>query len=112
KRDWSSDVCSSDLGNGSFIIDGKPIKDISKEELRDLIGYVPQENFLFSKTVRENILFGKENATDEELQAAIENSALINDLNNMSDGLETKVGEKGVALSGGQKQRISIARSL
>lgn len=99
-------------GNGSFIIDGKPIKDISKEELRDLIGYVPQENFLFSKTVRENILFGKENATDEELQAAIENSALINDLNNMSDGLETKVGEKGVALSGGQKQRISIARSL
>lgn len=99
-------------GNGQFIIDGKPIQNISKKELRDLIGYVPQENFLFSKTVRENILFGKENATEEELQRAIQNSALVNDLNNMKHGLETKVGEKGIALSGGQKQRISIARSL
>lgn len=99
-------------GNGQFIIDGKPIQNINKKELRDLIGYVPQENFLFSKTVRENILFGKENATEEELQRAIQNSALVNDLNNMKHGLETKVGEKGIALSGGQKQRISIARSL
>src|SRR5699024_10235626 len=67
---------------------------------------------LFSRTVKENILFGKEDASDEELKSAIELSAFDEDLKRMPEGLDTLVGEKGVSLSGGQKQRISIARSL
>ena len=99
-------------GAGSLIIDGINITQLSKKELRHKIGYVSQENILFSRTVRENILFGNPAATDEELRQAIEVSALDSDVALMPKGLETMVGEKGIALSGGQKQRISIARSL
>lgn len=99
-------------GSGNLIIDGINISQLSKKELRHKIGYVSQENILFSRTVRENIHFGNPAATDEELERAIEASALDSDLALMPKGLETMVGEKGIALSGGQKQRISIARSL
>ncbi|PGB38792.1 ATP-binding cassette domain-containing protein, partial [Bacillus wiedmannii] len=76
------------------------------------IGYVPQEHILFSKTARENILFGNREATEEELEKAIEIAAFTKDLEFLPEGLETLVGEKGVSLSGGQKQRISIARAV
>ncbi|WP_052256502.1 ABC transporter ATP-binding protein [Salinicoccus sp. YB14-2] len=99
-------------GSGNLIIDGINITQLSKKELRHKIGYVSQENILFSRTVRENILFGNPAATDEELRQAIEVSSLDSDVALMPKGLETMVGEKGIALSGGQKQRISIARSL
>lgn len=99
-------------GTGRLVIDGINITELNKRELRDRIGYVSQENILFSRTVRENILFGNPNATESELEAAIVNSAFDADLARMPEGLDTLVGEKGVALSGGQKQRISIARSL
>ncbi|MDR2995039.1 MAG: ABC transporter ATP-binding protein/permease, partial [Bacillus cereus] len=75
-------------------------------------GYVPQEHILFSKTARENILFGNREATEEELEKAIEIAAFKKDLEFLPEGLETLVGEKGVSLSGGQKQRISIARAV
>nr|MBS9408163.1 ATP-binding cassette domain-containing protein [Streptococcus oralis] len=72
----------------------------------------PQEHILFSKTARENILFGNREATEEELEKAIEIAAFTKDLEFLPEGLETLVGEKGVSLSGGQKQRISIARAV
>lgn len=99
-------------GSGSLIIDGVNISNLDRAKLRGKLGYVSQENILFSRTVRENIMFGKPDATEEELNDAIRLSAFDEDLQRMPDGLNTLVGEKGVSLSGGQKQRISIARSL
>ena len=99
-------------GTGNLIIDGLNISTLDRKKLRDKLGYVSQENILFSKTVRENILFGKPDASPRELDEAIRLSAFDEDLKRMPDGLDTLVGEKGVSLSGGQKQRISIARSL
>ncbi|MFA7746181.1 ABC transporter ATP-binding protein [Salinicoccus roseus] len=99
-------------GQGRLVIDGRPISEIDRGTLREKVGYVSQENILFSRTVRENILFGNPGATEAQLEGAIHLSALDQDLKRMPEGLETMVGEKGIALSGGQKQRISIARSL
>jgi ATP-binding cassette subfamily B protein len=99
-------------GHGSLVIDGRPISELDRRTLREKMGYVSQENILFSRTVRENILFGNPGATEAQLEDAIHLSALDQDLKRMPEGLETMVGEKGIALSGGQKQRISIARSL
>lgn len=100
------------LGTGSITISGVPIDQISLDQVRGWIGYVPQEQILFSKTIRENILFGKKEATEEELNHVIELASLKEDLEILPEGLDTLVGEKGVSLSGGQKQRISIARAL
>ncbi|KMY31827.1 multidrug ABC transporter ATP-binding protein [Lysinibacillus xylanilyticus] len=100
------------IGEGQLSIDGVDITAQTKEQLLDWIGYVPQDHVLFSRTIRENILFGKEDATQAELQQAIRAAYFEKDLKNLSMGLETLVGEKGVSLSGGQKQRVSIARAL
>ncbi|MGE7111910.1 ABC transporter ATP-binding protein [Lysinibacillus sp. NPDC047702] len=100
------------IGEGQLSIDGVDITAQTKEQLLDWIGYVPQDHVLFSRTIRENILFGKENATQAELQQAIHAAYFEKDLKNLPMGLETLVGEKGVSLSGGQKQRVSIARAL
>lgn len=100
------------LGQGEFRIGDIDVAKQSKEQVLDWIGYVPQEHVLFSRTIRENILFGKEHATDEELRDAIRLAYFEQDLENLPMGLETLVGEKGVSLSGGQKQRVSIARAL
>ncbi|MEY9978471.1 ABC transporter ATP-binding protein [Lysinibacillus sp. RC79] len=100
------------VGEGQLSIDGVDITAQTKEQLLDWIGYVPQDHVLFSRTIRENILFGKEDATQAELHQAIRAAYFEKDLNNLPMGLETLVGEKGVSLSGGQKQRVSIARAL
>ncbi|MFS0862480.1 ABC transporter ATP-binding protein [Fredinandcohnia sp. 179-A 10B2 NHS] len=100
------------VGQGELLISGVPIDRISIKDLHGWIGYVPQDHVLFSRTVRENILFGKKDASEAELEKAIELAAFRKDLTMLPDGLQTLVGEKGVALSGGQKQRISIARAL
>ncbi|MFP7295682.1 ABC transporter ATP-binding protein [Neobacillus niacini] len=100
------------LGTGDLSISGVPLKEQTLSQVREWIGYVPQDHVLFSKSVKENILFGNSEATEEELEKAIDLSALRKDLEMLPEGLETLVGEKGVALSGGQKQRISIARAL
>jgi ATP-binding cassette subfamily B protein len=99
-------------GTGKLAIADVPIEEQELERTRGWIGYVPQDHVLFSRTVRENILFGKEEATEEGMQKAIDLAAFRKDLELLPEGLETMVGEKGVALSGGQKQRISIARAL
>lgn len=100
------------IGEGQLSIDGVDITAQTKEQLLDWIGYVPQDHVLFSRTIRENILFGKEDATQSELQQAVRAAYFERDLENLPMGLETLVGEKGVSLSGGQKQRVSIARAL
>ncbi|WP_334076591.1 ABC transporter ATP-binding protein [Paenibacillus sanfengchensis] len=100
------------LGTGELTISGAPIDRIALDRLHSWIGYVPQEQVLFSKTVRQNIQFGRPDAPDEVIMEAIRTAAFDQDLGTLSDGLDTLVGEKGVALSGGQKQRVSLARAF
>ncbi|MFJ8236644.1 ABC transporter ATP-binding protein [Ureibacillus sp. NPDC094379] len=100
------------LGDGQLVFGDVDIAKIPKEQVLEWIGYVPQDHFLFSRSIRENILFGLEGAGRNRLQEAIRLSDFEKDLENLPLGIETLVGEKGVSLSGGQKQRVSIARAL
>ena len=100
------------LGDGKIVINDTDLANMNKEQILDWIGYVPQDHVLFSRTIRENILFGKEDATKAEIDEAIRLADFEKDLTNLPLGVETLVGEKGVSLSGGQKQRVSIARAL
>jgi ATP-binding cassette subfamily B multidrug efflux pump len=101
-----------DTAPGSVWIDGKPVRDCPLESLRRQIGFVPQETFLFSETVRENIAFGKEDATDEEVRSAAEAANIATDIEEFPEQYQTMVGERGITLSGGQKQRTAIARAI
>jgi len=98
--------------SGSISIDGYPLKEVSIQSYYDQIAYVPQEVVLFGGTVRENILYGKPNATEAELLAASQAAHAHNFITAFPQGYETKVGEKGLTLSGGQRQRIAIARAF
>lgn len=100
------------LGKGHIRISGEPIGNVKIDQLLGWIGYVPQQPILFSKTIRDNIFFGRTDASEEDLQRALERASFAKDIAFLPDGLDTMVGEKGVALSGGQKQRVSIARAL
>lgn len=100
------------LGSGELSISDVSLEQQTLNQIRHWIGYVPQDHVLFSKSVRENILFGRRDASEQDLETAIDLAAFRKDLDMLPDGLNTLVGEKGVALSGGQKQRISIARAL
>ena len=101
-----------DIKSGNVMIDGVDVRDITLESLRDNISIVFQDNFLFSGTIRENIMLGNLNATEEELRKALKDSYLEDFVNSLEKGLETNIGERGVLLSGGQKQRIGIARAF
>jgi len=96
----------------SLWIDGQPVRDYPLQSLRRQIGFVPQETFLFSETVRENIAFGKEDATDQEVRSAADAANIAHDIEEFPDQYQTLVGERGITLSGGQKQRTAIARAL
>lgn len=100
------------VGLGTFEVNGRAVTDFSRESVEGLVGYVPQEHILFSRSVGENIAMGKPNASEEEIRSAIETAAFTEDLERMSDGLATTIGERGVSISGGQKQRISLARAF
>ncbi|WP_203248667.1 ABC transporter ATP-binding protein [Sporosarcina beigongshangi] len=100
------------VGEGEIVFSGVPLQSMTKAQVRDWIGYVPQDHVLFSRSVRENILFGRPDASEADIAETIRLSYFEKDLEMLPDGLNTLVGEKGVALSGGQKQRISIARAL
>lgn len=100
------------LGTGRITVSGVPLERIPIEQVQGWIGYVPQDHVLFSKTVKENIVFGRKEVADEEFHKAIDLAAFRNDIEMLPEGLDTLVGEKGIALSGGQKQRLSIARAL
>ena len=99
-------------GSGKIAFAGVDLQALTKNQVRDWIGYVPQDHVLFSRSVRENILFGRPDATEADIAETIRLSYFEKDLEMLPDGLDTLVGEKGIALSGGQKQRISIARAL
>ncbi|QSB50309.1 ABC transporter ATP-binding protein [Parageobacillus toebii] len=99
-----------DVTKGRILLDGIDIRDIRVRSLRDQIGMVFQDSFLFSDSVKENILLGKPGATDEEVIAAAKAANAHDFIMNLPDGYDTKVGERGIKLSGGQKQRIAIAR--
>ena len=100
------------VGRGTFQINGKSASHYSRPSIEAMIGYVPQEHILFSKSVKDNIAFGKRNATLSDIEKAIKTAAFSEDLKRMPDGLETLIGERGVSISGGQKQRISLARAF
>ena len=101
-----------DVTGGGIEVDGKDIRDLELDSLRDKISVVFQDNFLFNGTIRENILLGKEDATEQELQSAIKSACLDEFIGGLKKGLDTKIGERGVLLSGGQKQRVAIARAF
>jgi ATP-binding cassette, subfamily B, multidrug efflux pump len=101
-----------DAPAGEVLIDGRPIADYPLKTLRSNIGFVPQETFLFSDSVRENIAFGKENATDAEIHDAAAGASIAADIEGFQEKYATIVGERGITLSGGQKQRTAIARAL
>ncbi|HEX2834853.1 MAG TPA: ABC transporter ATP-binding protein [Thermoanaerobaculia bacterium] len=97
---------------GTIFIDGRPIETIPLRELRDWVGMVPQETFLFSESIAENIRFGRATATDDEVQTAANQAGLDTDVAGFPQGIGTMIGERGITLSGGQKQRTAIARAL
>ena len=101
-----------DLSKGDLRIGGRSIYEVTLGALRSAIGYVPQDNFLFSTSIAENIAFGKPEATLEEIKAVAEIAAIHEDILRFEEKYATMVGDRGVTLSGGQKQRISIARAL
>ena len=101
-----------DIKDGSLQIDDIEIKSLNLDNLRSAIGYVPQDAFLFSDTIGNNIAFGKKDASQEEIEAAAKNAVVHKNITNFTKGYETVLGERGITLSGGQKQRVSIARAI
>ena len=102
----------TDVDEGQVVLDGRNVREIKLTDLRDTIAYVPQQTFLFSQPLHENVRMGHPEISDDELDRAIHISRVSNDIDQMPDGLDTLVGEKGVMLSGGQKQRVAIARAI
>lgn len=101
-----------DIKSGSITVDGTDIRDFTLYSLRQNIAVVFQDNFLFSGTIRENIMLGNPSATEEDLQKAVKMAFLDEFIATLQDGLDTIIGERGVLLSGGQKQRVAIARAF
>lgn len=101
-----------DPTSGAVLLDGTDLRELSPADLRRRIGFVPQETFLFSASLADNIAFGVESATGEEIRAAAEIAGLGPDVLTFPDGYQTMVGERGITLSGGQKQRTAIARAV
>ena len=101
-----------DVDQGAIKIDGTDIRDLTLESLRDEMGYVGQENFLFDGSVRDNIRYGRFDATDEEIVAAAKQAEAHDFITQLSEGYDTDIGERGSKLSGGQRQRVAIARTI
>jgi ATP-binding cassette subfamily B protein len=97
---------------GTYTVDGIPADQVHLESLRSNIGYVPQDAFLFSDSIKNNIKFGRKDATDQEVETAAKNAAVHHNITDFTKGYDTVLGERGITLSGGQKQRVSIARAL
>lgn len=101
-----------DVENGSIAIDGQDLKSLNLKNYRGQIGFVPQEVFLFSDSIKNNIAFGLDTVTDDEVYDAAKNASVYNNIIDFEEKFETMLGERGITLSGGQKQRVSIARAL
>lgn len=102
----------NDIKGGEILIDGQDISKVSQADLHEAIAYVPQEPALFHRSMRDNIVYGRPNATDTEITTAIKQANSTEFINSLPKGLETTVGERGVKLSGGQRQRIAITRAI
>jgi ATP-binding cassette, subfamily B, bacterial len=102
----------ADVNSGSIIIDGQDVKSITQDDLRSVISYVPQESILFHRTIRENIAYGKPEATEKEIKEAAKKAHAHEFIERLPHGYDTLVGERGVKLSGGERQRIAIARAM
>ena len=102
----------SDIQEGQILVDGQNISTCTQQSLRRQIAYVPQEALLFHRTIRENIAYGKPNATDEEVRKAAAEANALEFIDKLPNGMDTMVGERGIKLSGGQRQRIAIARAI
>lgn len=101
-----------DVTNGELLIDQQKIDELNLDDLRQAIGYVPQDAFLFSDTIGKNIAFGKKDASQQEIEDAAKNAVVHNNIIQFTNKYETVLGERGITLSGGQKQRVSIARAI
>src|SRR5690554_3483273 len=101
-----------DIEQGKILIDGNPIDKINLDSLRNSVAVVPQDAFLFSDTIKNNIRFGKEDATDQEIISVTKQAVVHHNIESFKLGYDTVLGERGITLSGGQKQRVSIARAL
>ena len=101
-----------DAAEGEVLVDGINVRDMNQQELRSKIGYVPQKAVLFSGTIRKNILYGKEDATDEDILHALDIAQATDFVSKMKDGIESQISQGGTNVSGGQKQRLSIARAI
>lgn len=101
-----------DTSAGEILIDGKNIKELNLSNYRQQVGFVPQDVFLFSETIKNNIAFGMNSVEDEKVIMAAKNAAVYKNIMQLDKGFETIVGERGITLSGGQKQRVSIARAI
>ena len=101
-----------DAPPGMLLIDGRPIREWPLETLRRAVGYVPQDTFLFSETLRENLAFGVDDATDQQIREAAEVASIAAEIDEFPAKFDTMVGERGITLSGGQKQRMAIARAV
>ena len=101
-----------DVNEGNITIDGENIKDLTKHSLRNLIGLVTQDSILFNDSIKNNVLLGKENATDEEIIDALKIANAWEFVKDLPNGIDSNIGDSGNKLSGGQKQRISIARAV
>lgn len=101
-----------DPWEGQVLIDGIDVRTLPMAEVREIVGFVPQETFLFSESLRENVAMARDNPDEQEVEYAVATSKLINDVEQLSFGLDTVLGERGVTLSGGQKQRAALARAL
>ncbi|MFQ9520167.1 MAG: ABC transporter ATP-binding protein [Turicibacter sp.] len=101
-----------DAAKGEVLVDGVNVRDMNQQELRSKIGYVPQKAMLFTGTIRDNILYGKEDATDEEVRHALDIAQATDFVSKMKEGIESPISQGGTNVSGGQKQRLSIARAI
>nr|MBP7535076.1 ABC transporter ATP-binding protein [Chitinophagales bacterium] len=105
-------VRNYDTTEGEILLDDQALKQLNLESVRQQIGYVPQDVFLFSDTVSNNVSFGRPDATPEQIRKAAQQASVLKEIESLPEGFDTIVGERGVTLSGGQKQRISLARAL
>ncbi len=101
-----------DVDGGRVLVDGQDVRDVTQQSLRDTIGVVPQDTVLFNETLRFNLRYARLDATDAEIEQAVESAQLADFVARLPQGLETMVGERGLKLSGGEKQRVAIARAL
>ena len=101
-----------DVSEGAVLVDGRDVRGLPLQTLRSAVGFVPQESFLFSESIRDNIAFGNVEADDEAVEATARLAGLDSDISEFAKGYKTMVGERGITLSGGQRQRTTIARAL